>query len=135
MHKDIDGKFNRYLELPTIRVSGIRDAGTGVTEWLVAGPFRVLEMRDPNSGIGWNPNTKPRHQYALLEAGPVARTLPPESVGDVWLGETEPPPFAACEVGAPGEYILRLLTESCPTPSRPRPLPATAHLPQLHELS
>lgn len=107
MHKDLDGKWNRLITLDSIRVSGVREAtGSGVTEWVVAGPLRVLEMRDPNSGMGWDAATKPRFQYVATEAGILSRHLPPESVGDVWREDSAVRPFAPCD---PSDYILELL--------------------------
>lgn len=110
MHKDIDGKWNRLLTLDTIRVSGVEsDNGSGVTEWLVAGPHRVLQMIDPNSGQGWDARQKQRYQYVLTDAGLLERMLPPEAVGDVWRGETSARPFKPIDRPA-SNYIVELLT-------------------------
>jgi hypothetical protein len=107
MHKDLDGKWNRIIALDSIRASGVREeTGSGVTEWIVAGPLRVLETRDPNSGLGSDDTSKPRWQYVATEAGILSRHLPPESVGDVWREESAPRPFAPCD---PSDFILELL--------------------------
>jgi len=110
MHKDIGGKWNRLLTMDTIRVSGVREeTGSGVTEWLVAGSHRVLQMIDPNSGQGWDDKKKQRYQYVMTDAGLLERMLPPESVGDVWRGETSPRPFTPIDRPA-SNYIMELLT-------------------------
>lgn len=44
----------------------------------------VLELRDPDSGPGGDPETKPRHQYRVIRGVLFSRRLPPESVGDTW---------------------------------------------------
>lgn len=49
----------------------------------VAG-VRVLEMRDPNSGQGGGPETKPRHQYRVHRGMLQTRCLPPQACGDAW---------------------------------------------------
>lgn len=106
MHKDIDGTWNRIITLDTIRVRGVRDqGGSGVTEWLVAGPLRALEMRNPNEGTGWDAAKKSRYQYVATDAGILERRLPPEG-NDIWRGETSPPAFAPCD---PSDYIVELL--------------------------
>lgn len=108
MHTDIDGKWNRLITLDTIRVSGVPDAGgSGVTEWLVAGPLRVLEMRNPNEGTGWDHKKKSRYQYVATVAGILERRLPPEG-NDIWRGETSPPAFTLCD---PSDYIVALLRQ------------------------
>jgi len=109
MHKDIDGKWNRIISLDSIRVSGVREETGAIpasTEWVVYGPLSALEMRDPNSGIGWDATKKPRFQYAATEAGVLSRHLPAESFGDVWRDEEAMRPFAPCD---PSDYILELL--------------------------
>lgn len=111
MHKDIDGKWNRMLTLDTIRVCGAQDeSGSGVTEWMVTGPHRVLQMIDANSGQGWDEKKKQRYQYVITEAaGLLERMLPPESYGDVWRGETSPRPFVPIDRPA-SNYIMELLS-------------------------
>ncbi len=107
MHMDIDGYWTRAITLDSITVSGVPDvSGSGVTAWLVAGPVRVLELRDPNSGIGWDARRRPRHQYVATEAGYLSRDLPPETVGDVWRGEETVRPFTPCQ---PASYVITLL--------------------------
>lgn len=59
---------------PTMRFNRIVDLGYGY----------VLEMRDPNEGLGGGPETKTRHQYARTADRLWRRRLPPESVGDEW---------------------------------------------------
>jgi len=45
----------------------------------------TLEMRDPNDGQCADPRGKIRHQYRIDARGAVlARSLPPETVGDAW---------------------------------------------------
>ena len=97
--KDLDGKWNRFVTLDTITVSGL-------TDWLVSGPHRVLEMRDPNSDQGWEEKTKPHHQYVLTRLGIFSRCLPPESVGDTWRDEQQVRPFTWRDGG---EDIVGLL--------------------------
>jgi len=41
------------------------------------GGWDVLELRDPNSGQGSDPSSKPRHQYAVSMGVLYARRLPP----------------------------------------------------------
>lgn len=111
-HKDIDGKWNRYLTLDTIIVTDVPDAGgSGVNTWLVVGPHRVLQMIDPNSGVGCDASEKQRYQY-VLSAGSLLleRMLPSESVGDLWSGESQARPFCPIDRPASG-YILALLME------------------------
>ena len=54
--------------------------------WVRVHDDGTLEMRDPNSGQGADPEHKPRYQYRLdPQTGCVMqRTLPPASVGDAW---------------------------------------------------
>ena len=54
----------------------------------------LLEMRDPNDGQ--DPAAKSRHQYVVCDGLLFARRLPPEAVGDRWLGESEPPAWESC---------------------------------------
>lgn len=41
-------------------------------------------MRDPNSGQGGGPETKPRHQFRVQHGVLSSRTLPPAGFGDAW---------------------------------------------------
>jgi hypothetical protein len=70
-HADLDGTWARLVE-----IAGAEGQG--------------LEIRDPNSGQGRDPNSKPRLQYAVVSGRVVRRHLPPTSVGDVWADIGEP---------------------------------------------
>jgi hypothetical protein len=72
-----------------------------------SGSATVLEMRDPNSGQGGGPESRPRHQY--LRAGGVVwtRTLPPEEVGDAWA-DTGAPRWE------PMQHVAGLVAEMAP---------------------
>lgn len=58
-HKDLDGVWNRLL------------------------PGGILECRYPNDGIGFDPQTKPRHQYKVAGVFVWYRRLPAEG-SDTW---------------------------------------------------
>lgn len=55
--------------------------------WARILPDGTLELRDPNSGVGSDPETKPRHQYRVEHWLLLRRVLPAVSVGDRWLGD------------------------------------------------
>lgn len=97
--KGIDGKWNRFVTVDRITLSGM-------TDWVVTGPLQVLEMRDPDTGVGSDDKAKPRHQYVLSRLGIFSRCLPPESFGDVWRNEQEIRLFMPADVS---DYIAGLL--------------------------
>lgn len=79
-----------HAELPTANVPGwvaqLRRAPRVDGVWVRVLDNGTLEMRDPNDGQNQDPKYKARHQYSVDSDGClVARTLPPESVGDEWV--------------------------------------------------
>lgn len=59
---------------------------------------KILELRDPNHGIGSDPARKPRHQALVAQIYDqppqlYCRVLPPECVGDRWRD-----PDATCHI-------------------------------------
>lgn len=79
------------------------------------GAAEVLELRDPNDGQDPDPLTKVRHQY--VRTGDIFwhRALPPEVIGDRWMGESAPSGFERTEYPVSG-----LLAELLPLlPSAP----------------
>jgi hypothetical protein len=67
----------------------------------------VLEIRDPNSGVGADPVTKPRHQYKLLDDWLVVhRVLPPTSVGERWADDDCDAPWWEPMLDLPGGPVL-----------------------------
>lgn len=75
-------------------------------EWVRLLPDGSLEMRDPNDGQGFDPADKKRYQYRVSAGAPESRTLPPESVGDAWRGESGPPPWEPMAGPPPGRSVL-----------------------------
>jgi hypothetical protein len=63
-------------------------------------------MRDPNSGQGWDPEGKPRHQYRVDGWLLKTRRLPPASVGDRWQGFIDAPWWEPVLRLPPGGIIL-----------------------------
>ncbi len=109
---DIDGTWISCVTMESIVVSGMPDhGGSGVSDWIVTGPHRVLQMIDPNSGQGSDTKEKQRYQYVKTQNGVLLhRVLPPESFGNVWRGDSGECPFTPMEPTADG-YIERLLDE------------------------
>lgn len=53
-----------------------------ITHKDIAGP--ILQMIDPNSGMGSDHTKKPRFQYCVIREQPMRRTLPGSAYGDKW---------------------------------------------------
>lgn len=67
-HRDLDGAINKLLE-----------------------DGRILQVIDPNDGQSFDPADKCRDQLTLIDGVLMHRRLPPESVGDCWRGQAQPP--------------------------------------------
>ena len=62
-----------------------------ITHKNIAGP--ILQMIDPNHGIGWDHTTKPRFQYYVYHGQLLRRSLPGSAYGEKWTlrdGEEDP---------------------------------------------
>jgi hypothetical protein len=75
----------------------------------------VLELRDPNRGVGNDPETKPRHQYLVRRGCLWTRRLPPaplERIDDEtpWANESDAPRWLLAEV-APHSPIAQWALE------------------------
>jgi hypothetical protein len=81
-HKDLEGTWARLLEDGT------------------------LEMRDPNSGQGFDPEDKPRQQYRIEGWLLKTRRLPPAKIGDRWRGFIDEPWWEPVLHLPPGGIIL-----------------------------
>jgi hypothetical protein len=53
----------------------------------------ALEIRDPNSGQSRDPQSKPRHQYRVVDWLLLRRVLPPAAVGDRWADDDVDEPW------------------------------------------
>lgn len=82
-HKHLDGKWDRTLADGT------------------------LEMRDPNSGLGFDPESKPRFQYRVHGNLLLTRRFPPASVGDRWRDDEIDEPWWEPVQLPPSPSILR----------------------------
>lgn len=74
----------------------------GGPEWCAVLDDGTLQMIDPNSGQGSDPNNKSRFQYRVLAGVPQMRMLPPASVGDEWLDDPEAPEWDDTLLAPPG---------------------------------
>ena len=109
MEIDIDGVWKRIIRLDTIRISGESHV-TDISEWVIGGMHRVLELRDLNSRIGCDDRAKPRHQYAPFFSQVFSRCLPPERAGEKITAPGLPlPPKAHAE----------FISEDCIQPPHP----------------
>jgi hypothetical protein len=93
-HRDLDGRWNRLTKVKNIGI--------------------VLECRDPNSGLGWNPAEKPRYQYAIIGTRVMRRVLPPETVGDKWR-DVGTPQWEAFQFDCPWEMLRKFVAWSMHT--------------------
>lgn len=128
-HADVDGRWVRYIYADSLPVDwmdarAVRDYeeefGEAPDTWeqmqpIEADPLephRILQMIDPNSGLGNDHRRKQRYQYVRIDGVVLSRTLPPETVGDVWRDERGPRPFQPHEREAAtglSDYVLSLL--------------------------
>lgn len=88
-HRHLDGTWMRLLRI---------DRGL------------VLEARDPNDGLGGDPEATSRYQYRWRDGQIEARRLPPARVGDRWRtngGQDDPAVWRRQPVGGLIAEIMR----------------------------
>lgn len=91
-------------------------------------PGTVLELRDPASGLGWDPSSSPRRQYVVARERLWRRQLPPAPLADIddqsrWADDPAHPyarTLSRWELVAPGSGLPWEWAGCAPYVTQPR---------------